>query len=67
VQTRGGRSVLFAVAGGKAKMVPVKIGRQMEGWREVLDGLSPGAAVVSMGQTLVDDGTPVSIVKEDAQ
>jgi RND family efflux transporter MFP subunit len=67
VQTRGGRSVVFAVAEGRAKMLPVKIGGQMEGWTEITEGLEPGMPVISMGQMLVDDGTPVSIVTEGGE
>jgi hypothetical protein len=39
----------------------------MEGWIEILDGVGAGTPVVSMGQTLVEQGTPVSIVEEDSQ
>ncbi|HUT90779.1 MAG TPA: efflux RND transporter periplasmic adaptor subunit [Thermoguttaceae bacterium] len=67
VQTRGDRSVLFTVEGDRAKMIPVKTGRDMEGWIEILDGVAAGTPVVSMGQTLVDDGTPISVVEEDVQ
>jgi multidrug efflux pump subunit AcrA (membrane-fusion protein) len=67
VQTRGDRSVLFTVEGEQAKMVPVRTGRDVEGWIEILDGVAAGSPVVSMGQTLVDDGTTVSVVKEDSQ
>lgn len=67
VQTRGGRSVVFTVADGRAKMLPVQTGGQMEGWTEITDGVGAGAPVVSMGQTLVEDGTPVSIVTEDGK
>ena len=67
VQTRGDRSVLFTVEGNAAKMIPVKTGRDMEGWLEILDGVAPGTPVVSMGQTLVDEGTPVSVVEEGVQ
>ena len=64
IETRGGQSVVFVVDGGKAKMIPVATGRDMDGWREITDGLSPGTPVVSMGQFLLDDGTPVAIVEE---
>jgi len=67
VVIRGGKAVVFAVDGHKAKMIPVRTGRDMEGWREILSDLSSGAPVISMGQTLVDDGQPVTIVKEDVQ
>ena len=65
VQTRGDRSVLFTVEGNRAKLVPVKAGREMDGWLEILDGLPAGTPVVSMGQTLIDNATPVSVVEED--
>ena len=67
VQIRGGKNVVFSVADSTAKMIPVEIGRDLDGWREVLDGLSAGVPVVSMGQFLVEEGRPVSVVKEDAQ
>jgi len=67
VQTRGGKNVVFTVADGKARMTPVKTGRDSDGWREILDGLSAGVPVISMGQFLVEEDTPVTIVKEDAQ
>jgi len=67
VQTRGERSVLFTVEREKANMVPVTMGREMGGWREIIEGVAPGTPVVSMGQTMVDDGTPVSIIREGAE
>ena len=66
VQTRSNQSVLFTVEGEQAQMVPVTTGRDMEGWIEILDGVAAGTPVVSMGQTLIEQGTPVSIVEEDA-
>jgi len=61
---RGGKSVVFVVQDGKARMVPVKPGGEMDGWREVAEGdLAPGAAVISQGQDLVEQGTPVSVVE----
>ncbi len=67
VQTRDKQSVVFTVTEGKVRMIPVKIGCEMDGWREILEGLSPGVPVVSMGQFLVEAGTEVSIVEEDSQ
>ncbi|MBN2475734.1 MAG: efflux RND transporter periplasmic adaptor subunit [Pirellulales bacterium] len=66
VQTRGGKSIVFTLAEGRAKMVPVETGRDLDGWREILDGLNSGVPVVSMGQFLVEEGTPVAVVGEDA-
>jgi len=67
VQTRGDRSVLFTVEGDAAKMIAVETGRDMDGWVEILEGVAADAPVVSMGQTLVDDDTSISVVEEDVQ
>lgn len=65
VQQRGGQSVVFLVEGQQAQMLPVKIGRDANGWTEILEGsLQAGAKVVTMGQQLVSEGTPVSEVRE---
>lgn len=65
VQTRAGESVVFVVEGEKARMLPVTTGADMEGWLEVLEGLASGEPVVSMGQALIEEDAPVSIVTED--
>lgn len=67
VQTRAAKSVAFAVEGDAAHMVTVTTGRQSGGWIEILDGLSPGTPVITMGQTLVEEGTPISVVEEEAK
>ena len=64
VQQRGGRNVVFIVAEGKAKAVPVELGWETEGWREIRSGLSAVVPVITTGQSLVDDGTPVRVIKE---
>ena len=68
VQQRGGRSVVFAVDGEQARMIQIKTGREMDGWTEIVKGELPaGAPVVTMGQHLVEDGTPVSLTQEATQ
>ena len=43
----------------------MKTGREVGGWTEVLDdSLGAEAAVITMGQQLVEDETPVSVVEE---
>lgn len=65
---RGDESVVFVVDGEQARKLPVEIGRSARGWTEILTSeLTAGTAVISMGQQLVDDGTPVSVAREDAQ
>ena len=68
VQRRGGGSVVFAIDGEQARMIQVKTGREMDGWTEIAEGELPsGTPVVTMGQHLVEDGTPVSLTPEAAK
>lgn len=65
---RGGHSVVFLVEGEQARMVQVKTGREISGWTEVVEGdVTAQTPIITMGQHLVEDGTPVSVVKEAAQ
>jgi RND family efflux transporter MFP subunit len=66
VLMRGGRTVVFTVVDGKAKMVPVELGLSTDGHVEVLGGsIADGAKIVVEGQSWLDDGTPVIGVKEE--
>jgi len=49
-------------------MVEVKTGREISGWTEIVEGdVTAQTPVLTMGQHLVEDGTPVSVVKENAR
>lgn len=62
VVTRGGKSVVYTVENGAARAVEVVTGLENAGWSEIVSGgVAEGAPVITMGQTLVEDGTPVSI------
>jgi RND family efflux transporter MFP subunit len=62
---RGGHSVVFLVEGEQARMVQVKTGRSVGGWTEIVEGdVTAGTPVIRMGQQLVEEGTPVSVVEE---
>lgn len=68
IQQRAGGSAVFVVQADRAQMVPVKTGRSAGGWTELLeDTLAAGTPVITMGQQLVSDGTPVSVTKENAR
>ncbi len=67
IQTRSGKSVVFTAVDGKAKMLPVETSRDLDGWREVLRGIASGVPVVSMGQSLIEEGAAVSIVTEETR
>ena len=65
IETRGGRTVVFVVENQRARLVPVTGGLSENGWTEVAQGeLSEGATVVSMGQFLLNDGSPVVVQPE---
>ena len=62
---RGGRSVVFAVREGMARVVEVETGLETEGWTELRAGpLAEGAEVVTRGQYMLDDGTAVTVQRE---
>ena len=65
IQQRNGSAVIFVSEANVAKMVAVKAGIETDGWVEILDNsLKEKAPVVTMGQTLIDDGTPVKTRSE---
>lgn len=65
IQKRDGRDVVFVVSEGVAHTAQVRTGLESDGLIEILSGdLTEGQAVVSMGQHLVKDGSPVRVVKE---
>jgi len=64
VVTRTSRSVVFVAEGTACRMVEVRTGLVTDSWVEIVEGkLTEGAPVISMGQTLVDDGTPIAVVE----
>lgn len=60
VLSRGGKSIVFVSANGKAVKREVRIGLQNEGYAEVLEGLSATDKVIVEGHTLVRDGSEIS-------
>lgn len=65
IQQRGGRAVAFVVTDGVTHQVPVTTGIESDGWTEIRDGdLAENAAVVTMGQYMVEEGTPVTVRPE---
>ena len=65
IQQRGGRSVVFVVEDETAREVPVETGLESNGWTEIREGeLQEGEPVISMGQYMVEAGTPVVVQQE---
>ncbi len=66
IQQRGGRSVVFVVENDTARRVAVTIGIESHGWTEIREGdLKEGDAVITMGQSMVEAGTPVVVQQEE--
>jgi len=62
---RGDATLVFVVADGVARAVPVETGYETGGWLEVRAGLPADVeAVVGMGQFMLDDGDPVAVGTE---
>jgi RND family efflux transporter MFP subunit len=60
VVRRDGRDGVFLVEGGKARFVPVRVGVTDETRAEILEPAVEGQ-VVTLGQHLIDDGTPLAV------
>ncbi len=67
VQLRADTHVLFTVQDDTARMLQVETGIESDGYIEVQgDSLTPDLPVVTMGQFLLNDGTPVAVREEEA-
>ena len=56
-----GRSAVFRVVDGKAKLTEVVLGQRRGGQVEIVRGLQAGETVITAGQMRVRDGVPVSV------
>ncbi|MDQ1256856.1 MAG: Efflux transporter periplasmic adaptor subunit [Candidatus Hydrogenedentes bacterium] len=67
IQLRAGKSVVFAIENDMARMIEIQPGIQTDGWVELKgEPLPKGAGVVTMGQFLLQEGTPVTIQQNSA-
>jgi membrane fusion protein (multidrug efflux system) len=58
-------NMIYVVRDGKAQRVVVKLGYESGGNVQVLGGVSPGAQVITAGQSALRDGTAVNILNAD--
>jgi multidrug efflux pump subunit AcrA (membrane-fusion protein) len=64
IQKRNDQSVIFVIKNDTAHMVSVKTGLENDGRTEIVDGnLVENTPVVSMGQSMIEEGTLVSVQK----
>lgn len=64
VVQRSGADVVFTVQEDRARALPVQLGLEMDGWREVLSGVDQGTPIVYMGQSMLDDGVRVRLLEQ---
>ncbi|MGD8450210.1 MAG: efflux RND transporter periplasmic adaptor subunit [Phycisphaerae bacterium] len=65
LQRRSGGEVVFIVENDQARMIPVDVGLETDGMVEVSgEGLTAGAAVVTVGGYFLDPGQPVTVQQE---
>jgi len=66
VQQRAGRDVVFVVENQTTHQKTVNTGFESDGWIELTEGdVTAGDAVVTMGQTMVEDGTAVTVQQQE--
>jgi membrane fusion protein (multidrug efflux system) len=53
--------MVYVVDGGKAKRIPVELGKRLPGKVEVLSGLTPQMQVITAGQMRLRDGSTIAI------
>ena len=65
VLQRSEKSVIFTAQDGAARMIPVATGLETDGYVELKDiALPEGTPVITRGQTFLNDGASISIMKE---
>lgn len=62
VVQRRDQQLVFVVAQGRARAVPVQTGLRSEGWIEILAGLAGGEQVVVAGQDMLEDGAALRLL-----
>jgi membrane fusion protein, multidrug efflux system len=65
VTPRGGETFVYRVQDGKAAETKVRLGERKGGNVQIIEGLDPGATVVTAGQQRLRDGAVVEIVAAD--
>ena len=63
----GGKTVVHVVTGEDFAIRPVTLGRAVEGWFQVVDGLKPGETVVVRGNERLRPGQKVAATPLGAQ
>lgn len=67
VMPDGVGKMVYVVENGKAKRVPVEIGKRLPGKVEIVKGLTSGMQIVTAGQMRLRDGATVAIKEKPVQ
>lgn len=67
VMPDGVGKMIYIVENGKAKRVPVEIGKRLPGKVEIVKGVTPGMQIVTAGQMRLRDGATVAIKEKPVQ
>lgn len=67
VMPDGVGKMIYIVENGKAKRVPVEIGKRLPGKVEIVKGLTPAMQIVTAGQMRLRDGATVAIKEKPVQ
>jgi len=59
--------MVYVVDNGKAKRVPVELGKRLPGKVEVVSGLTPKMQIITAGQMRLRDGSPIAIKDRPVQ
>ena len=63
IMPRGNNFFVYRIEDGRARLTKVQLGKRTPGKVEILDGLKPGAQVITEGQMKVFvDGTGVAVI-----
>ncbi len=66
IQERSGRTVVFAISDARARMIPVEVGLETEGFVEIRSGdLKEGTDVAVMGGVFLEADSPVRVLRGD--
>lgn len=59
--------MVYVVEGGKAKRVPIELGKRLPGKVEVVSGLTPKMQIITAGQMRLRDGSAIAIKDKPLQ
>ena len=59
--------LVYVAENGKAKRVPVELGKRLPGKVEIVSGLTPKMKIITAGQMRLRDGSPIAVKDKPVQ